>query len=206
MADMDTGAWFGYVLRLARRETDLSQRQLARWSGLAKSTIADAEMGRVNISLQTARSLLATMGFELQVRAPDGELIDALLLDQRRDAVGRRFPAHLDLVPKTEGEVEREERWRRFDWPVRHQPPPSHYFYRLDRFHRDTARAHGYYGELGRLPRTPPVPDLVMTAAWRHVPWITRFEYPREARSGQLQTLDDIDPPPRGSPGYPQSP
>ncbi|MBA2738543.1 MAG: helix-turn-helix transcriptional regulator, partial [Nocardioidaceae bacterium] len=45
---------FPDVLRWARRHADMSQRQLARWSGVPKSTIADIESGRRRARLDTA--------------------------------------------------------------------------------------------------------------------------------------------------------
>ncbi len=54
-------AWFGLVLRQARRDADMSQRELARWSAVPKSVIADAESGRAT-NLYVATQLLMRWG------------------------------------------------------------------------------------------------------------------------------------------------
>ncbi|MPZ62246.1 MAG: hypothetical protein GEU93_13325 [Propionibacteriales bacterium] len=149
--------WFGAVLRLARRDSDLSQRQLARWSGVPKSTIADAECARGRINLLSAMELLACLGYDLRIIDRSGHEVPAFLMDQRRDCVGRRFPAHLDLIPKGDDLVEWEERERARDPRYRQCPQPSRWTYRLNRLARDLDRMDGFFGELGTHPHPPPM-------------------------------------------------
>ncbi|MDP9444532.1 MAG: helix-turn-helix domain-containing protein [Actinomycetota bacterium] len=153
--------WFADVLRFARRDTDLSQRQLARYSGVPKSTIADIETASVDVSLRIAALLLATTGFEVLIRGPDGQLVDCLLENDRRDRGGRRFPAHLDLIPRRESAG-----WlRSLSAAIRYRP--AGWTFRLDRRVRDNARAFGYYGEGGCLPRIPRTPTRADVDSWQ---------------------------------------
>lgn len=182
--DMQIATWFAEVLRFARRDADMSQRELARWSGVPKSTIADIESGLSAVPLAVAMALLRTAGFELLVRGPAGEVVDEFLFDRRRDAVGRRFPPHLDLRPKRDLEVATETLWRRAD-----QPPPSRWTFRVNRHVRDFLRCHGWYGELGAYPRAPSQPDVASMRRYGDLPpppisgW-----FAREERSGRLRT------------------
>jgi transcriptional regulator with XRE-family HTH domain len=56
------------VLREARRKVGFSQRALATASGVSLSTIAKAEQGRQNLSLDTLAKLMEAMGITLMVR------------------------------------------------------------------------------------------------------------------------------------------
>ena len=116
----------------------MSQRELARWSGVPKSTIADIETAVSAVPLAVAVALLRTAGFELSIRRPTGEVVDELLLEQRRDVAGRRFPPHLDLRPKLEEELAAEANSRGFG-----RRPPSRWTFRLNRQVRDYLRCHG---------------------------------------------------------------
>lgn len=162
------GPWFAQVLRFARRDADFSQRELARWSGVAKSTIADAERGRVCVSLDNAVRLLRTAGFEIVVRRVDGDEVGDLLRDDRFDERGRRVPAHLDVIAKPLHQVESERRWQRIIDPYR-RTRPSRWTFRLDRDRRDIDRLEGDFGVLGVWPRAPVQQDLE---------WVRQNGYP----------------------------
>ena len=184
LPDVDTRVWFAEVLRFARRDADMSQRELARWSGVPKSTIGDIETGMSAVSLRTAMVLLRVAGFEVVIRGPAGEVVDEFLIDQRRDCVDRRFPAHLDLRPKREEEVAAEAVWRRSD-----QPAPSRWTFRINRQVRDYLRFHGWYGELGAHPRAPSQPDLASMGRYGDLPPPPiRGWFRREEESGRLRT------------------
>jgi len=45
----------------------MSQRQLARWSGVPKATIADVESSRCRVHVDTAEQLLATLELEVSI-------------------------------------------------------------------------------------------------------------------------------------------
>jgi DNA-binding XRE family transcriptional regulator len=153
------GSWFAQVLRFARRDADFSQRELARWSGVAKSTIADIETGRVDVSLRNAVRLLRTAGFEIVVRRVDGDEVGDLLRDDRFDERGRRMPPHLDVIAKPQHQVESERLWQRICDPHR-RTRPSRWTFHLDRDHRDIDRLLGHFGVLGIWPRAPVQQDL----------------------------------------------
>lgn len=153
------GPWFAQVLRFARRDADFSQRQLAKWSGVPKSTMADIETSRVCVSLENAARLLRTAGYELVIRRNSGEQVEEFLADDRFDERGRRLPAHLDVIAKSEREVDFERRWQRICEPHR-RVPASRWTFRLDRDRRDIARLQGEFGVLGIWPRAPVQHDL----------------------------------------------
>ncbi|HVM28156.1 MAG TPA: helix-turn-helix transcriptional regulator [Mycobacteriales bacterium] len=54
-----------HLLRTARRQAGLSQRQMAARSGVAASTVADVERGAVRPSLQVLDRLLDAAGLEV---------------------------------------------------------------------------------------------------------------------------------------------
>ena len=89
----------GPLLVRARRVADLSQRDLARLSGVAQSTIAAIESGDRDVRVAVFGSLLAAAGLRLAVLAPGGEELHGFAEDSVRDNAGRRFPAHLDVLP-----------------------------------------------------------------------------------------------------------
>lgn len=128
----------------------MSQRELARWSGVPKSTIADVESGRVNVSLDTARRLVQTTGLSLVVLDGSGAVVGPATTDRRRDRGGRHFPAHLDLRERPQRE--RDLRQGLHYGP--NQAVPTAVTFRLDRDSRDVLRAHGFFGEY-MWPRVP---------------------------------------------------
>lgn len=97
----------GAMLRSARAVSGLSQRELARASGLSKSTVARAETdaGGTRTTVRTLMLLLASCGIGLVAEGSSGRLLpDA---DPERDDGGRRFPPHLDPYPP----LGRDEWW-----------------------------------------------------------------------------------------------
>jgi transcriptional regulator with XRE-family HTH domain len=192
--------WYADVLRFARRDMDLSQRELARWSGVSKSTIARAELGDGQLGCETAAALLTTLGYRLTIEGPAGENVEEVPIEWRTDCVGRRFPAHLDLIPKSAQRIHTETQERVFIAAGRpggrHLAlPPSRWTFRLDRSARDEIRAHGYYGELGTVPRPPTCPDRAYLHSLYTIPWLLRG-LSAPAEEAQM-TLRDSLPPPR---------
>jgi ADP-ribose pyrophosphatase YjhB (NUDIX family)/transcriptional regulator with XRE-family HTH domain len=86
------------TLRRARREAGLSQRSLAKLAKVPASTVGAAESGARDLPVQVLDALLAACGWTLGVVDGAGELIVSVPEgDDPRDAVGRRYPAHVDL-------------------------------------------------------------------------------------------------------------
>jgi DNA-binding XRE family transcriptional regulator len=57
--------WLAHLIRFARRAMDLSQRELAHWSGVPKSTIADIEAEHRQIGVTTLATVISTLGYQL---------------------------------------------------------------------------------------------------------------------------------------------
>jgi HTH-type transcriptional regulator/antitoxin HipB len=88
----------GYVAR-ARRIADLSQRELAEEAGVGQSTIARWEAGEPSISVAMLDRVLRIAGLRLEVVDESGRAVVPVDPGAVRDNAGRRFPAHLDVVP-----------------------------------------------------------------------------------------------------------
>lgn len=58
---------FGKRLRALRRERSLSQEQLAELSGLDRTYISSAEIGKRNVTLQTINTLAEALGVDPSV-------------------------------------------------------------------------------------------------------------------------------------------
>jgi transcriptional regulator with XRE-family HTH domain len=115
------------LLRQARRKCGMSQRDLAKRAGVSPATVARAESGTMMPSLDVLQRLLDATGLFLVVVDPDGRVIQPLeVFPLARDAAGRRYPAHLDLII----DPEYGEWWGdRYGLP---NPPQT--------FHRDSRR------------------------------------------------------------------
>jgi transcriptional regulator with XRE-family HTH domain len=85
------------LLRSARREAGLSQRELARDALVPKSTVSRIESGVTSDPrLQTMQRLFEATGHRLAIVDVHGaELSGDHPDDRHRDRAGRRFPAHL---------------------------------------------------------------------------------------------------------------
>ncbi|MER7416596.1 helix-turn-helix transcriptional regulator [Micromonospora peucetia] len=104
MAERTEAIDVGATLRALRRQADLSQRELARRSGVPKSTVARIESDPgADPKLRTVERLVRAAGGELAVgvRVADHTIAVAVPPpvphDGRRDEGGRRYPAHLDV-------------------------------------------------------------------------------------------------------------
>lgn len=88
------------LIRRVRRVSDLSQADLAARLGVCQSTVARWETGVREPSLSMFQHLVALAGFELTVRDPaTDQPASAMRSDGVRDRQGRRYPAHLDVLP-----------------------------------------------------------------------------------------------------------
>lgn len=75
----------GRMLRDARHRAELTQRQLARKSGIPQETIARIERGRADPRVQTLDRLLAACEYGLESMPRLGIGIDRTQIDERLD-------------------------------------------------------------------------------------------------------------------------
>lgn len=97
----------GPLLVRARRVADLSQRDLARLAGVPQASVAALEAGTRGVRLGVFARLVAAAGMRLAVLGTDGEELVPFAADAVRDNAGRRFPAHLDVLPPDDIPAER---------------------------------------------------------------------------------------------------
>ncbi|MEA2433283.1 MAG: hypothetical protein QOG54_740 [Actinomycetota bacterium] len=65
MIPMDS--WAGNLIRLARNEAGLSQRELARQAGTSQATISAYEAGRKSPTLDTLARIVRAAGLDLRI-------------------------------------------------------------------------------------------------------------------------------------------
>lgn len=82
---MDTAA----IVRTARRRAGLTQRELARRSGIPQPTISRIERGLISPTFDTLRPLIEAAGMELQLAEPVSDGVDRSLIREQL----RRSPA-----------------------------------------------------------------------------------------------------------------
>ena len=83
----------GSLLALARIRLNLTQRELAARSGVAQSTIARIELGRVDPGFESVLRILASVGLEPRIQLETLDEHDLLLLERhskRSDAERKR--------------------------------------------------------------------------------------------------------------------
>jgi predicted transcriptional regulator len=83
----------GSLLALARVRLNLTQRELAAQSGVAQSTIARIELGRVDPGFESVLRILASVGLEPRIQLETLDEHDLLLLERhskRSDAERQR--------------------------------------------------------------------------------------------------------------------
>lgn len=140
----------GGLVRRARRIADISQRELARRTGLAPSTVARIETGAIAPSLDVVQHILATAGLSLVVVDRDGHVVQPMRdVDDIRDGADRRYPAHLDTILDP-----RPGEWWADQYGLA-RPPET--FYR-DRERRDARRALSRWEVRVKLYRDVPPP------------------------------------------------
>lgn len=96
--ELRAGDLVALLLRAARGDIGVSQREMAARLGVAKSTLARVETAAGRMTLDQADTLLRSLGHSLWVLDREGEPVSTrvwgtseLLL---RDHAGRRHPAH----------------------------------------------------------------------------------------------------------------
>ncbi len=72
----------GSLLKLARVRLNLTQRELAERSGVAQSTIARIELGRIDPGFESVQRILASVGLEPRIHLESLDDHDLLLLER----------------------------------------------------------------------------------------------------------------------------
>lgn len=157
------------LVRRVRREADLNQRELGALLGVSQSVVARWERGEREPTVSMLQRVLALVGWGLEPTRLEGGNTSALCLapaelppmreDACRDAMGRRFPAHLDVRDHRELVL---DPWR----VVAH-----------GRRRRDLSRM-----VRGRAPEDHPAPDEVVRA--RRERWEQKLLRQREGARG----------------------
>lgn len=98
------------LLRRARRNAQMSQREMAEAIGVGKSTIAEAERDGGSVTLPILLAALAVGGIELVAMDWGGE-VEVMRPDALRDRRNRKLPAHLDAWVPSEN-ARAPEHWK----------------------------------------------------------------------------------------------
>ena len=114
--------FLGRVLRAARGSAGLSQRALAKRTGVAASSIAAVETGERDAPVSTYARLLTACGWALVVTDDGGARAPDVTEDPRRDAAGRRYPAHVELRSTARRGSWWADRWGVY-WGIPPRPP-----------------------------------------------------------------------------------
>ncbi|HEX5496277.1 MAG TPA: helix-turn-helix transcriptional regulator [Mycobacteriales bacterium] len=132
----DAARHFSDILRQARRDADFSQRELCRWSGIPRATVARAELSPASVRFGVVLALLRTCGYDLEITDRSGSTLPPFLVEDRRDRAGRHYPAHLDVR-----ETEWLGDWWGDQWPgAWGVPPRPDHTFDLSRAARDARR------------------------------------------------------------------
>jgi HTH-type transcriptional regulator/antitoxin HipB len=151
----------GYVTAV-RRRADLSQRELAERVGVSQSTVARWELDGPAPTVRVLERVLRVSGLRLAVVDEDGSVVPPLGHGGVRDNGGRRFPAHLDVVPPDRRPANRGA-------GPRHDRAPAQGWYAL-RPERDRAVAAG----ATRPDRHPTVAEIAARLRERSDAWRSR--------------------------------
>lgn len=138
------------LVRRARRMSDMSQRDMARWAEVSAGAVARVESQSLAPSVALLQRMLAVAGLHLVVVDPEGHIVQPMRVwDETYDGAERRYPAHLSTIldprpgdwwgdqyglarpPETfhRSRELRERQRRRSQWEVRvakyrNDPPP----------------------------------------------------------------------------------
>jgi transcriptional regulator with XRE-family HTH domain len=143
---------FPGIVRRVRRIADLSQRQLAKATGVAPSTIGKIEAATMLPSFSLLRRILGVAGLWLAVVDGGGHVVQPMEDWQDvRDGAERRYPSHLDtIVDPLPGEW-----WADVYGLMR--PPET---FRRDRAVRDMERVRSQWEvRVAKYRHVPPPPD-----------------------------------------------
>ncbi|MGY0006557.1 GNAT family N-acetyltransferase [Micromonospora sp. I033] len=142
MTDAESVTDLAATLRALRRAADLSQRELARKSGVPQATIARIESGRSpDPSFRTVERLIGATAGRFVLHGPTGVELTTVPHEELRDAAGRHCPAHLDAHEVREPKDWPGAWWAHwFNVPPNRWPPLPAVTFRLDRIVRDRDR------------------------------------------------------------------
>ncbi len=87
----------GRMLRALRARARLSQRTMAGFAGLSKTTYGAAETGERELTVSAFARAVGALGWVVELRSPDGSRLVAEPKDGPRDSRGRRLPAHVEV-------------------------------------------------------------------------------------------------------------
>jgi transcriptional regulator with XRE-family HTH domain len=147
------------LVRRARRIADMSQREMARSVGVARSTIAKVEAGVMMPSVELLGRILGAAGLHLAVVDQHGRVVRPMTdFEDVRDGAGRRYPAHLDTIL----DPEPGEWWA--DTYGLARPPET---FRRSRAHRDMQRRRSQWEVRAKRHRGVPPPPIVEDGSWR---------------------------------------
>lgn len=113
-ANASDGAEFDVagMVRRARREADLSQRDLAADLGVSSSAVGRWETGDACPSMTMFAAVMGVAGLKVAVVNASDEPVAPMRAEALRDRAGRRRPAHLDVVALESDYVPRYDRPR----------------------------------------------------------------------------------------------
>jgi transcriptional regulator with XRE-family HTH domain len=170
------------LLRRVRRLADMSQREMARASGIAPAALGRAEAGG-DLRVSQLGRILGVAGLRLAVLDGSGGELMPMSEHAVRDGAGRLLPAHLDTRHG-------DDDW----WGGPHRPRlrPPRYTFDRDRTLRDERRAAGV-PEDHHLPE--PGDSLAERAAARRRESLRRAQERREeAHRAWLEAGSPRDP------------
>jgi transcriptional regulator with XRE-family HTH domain len=102
-------SWAGNLIRLARMEKGLSQRDLARRAGTSQAAIAAYESGHRSPSLETLARIIRGTGLDLRIRLEEQDDHDQWLERYEADLP----PAVVEAWRRRDRELQREGRAER---------------------------------------------------------------------------------------------
>ena len=73
------GAWAGNLIKLARADAGISQRELARRAGTSQATLSAYEAGRKSPSLDTLARIIRAAGLDLRIQLAPADSHDEWL-------------------------------------------------------------------------------------------------------------------------------
>jgi transcriptional regulator with XRE-family HTH domain len=138
------------MLRRARRSADLSQREMAEATHVAKSTLAAAEACTRDLPASALVRVVDVAGLRLALVDTDGAEVPPMDAGAVRDMGRRYFPAHLDTRYSDEG-------W--WHGPERYSRPEPWYTFDRCRNARDAVRRRDGTPEDHHLPGPGDAPD-----------------------------------------------
>ncbi len=135
----------GRLLRAARRARRLSQRELAEYAGVPRSTVDRIEAGRTDPRLSTVTALSDAVALELVLVDQFGSVVD-VENDELFDRTYRRFPAHLESAPVTAWGSDDWWGWGRIAWSFSDPAVPKATYFLRPRPGTDRHRRRLAYG------------------------------------------------------------